>query len=75
MDYTYDMISKELRKFVAAEIERGTSLREIGRKTGIPAGNLSRMLSGDLPPSRSQIDLLGKYLGLRLTRAAKRRKG
>lgn len=61
------MLSDELRKFVAAEIRRGTSLRAIARETGLAASNLSRFLSGERPPSGSQIDALAAYLDLKLT--------
>lgn len=61
------MLSDDLRKLVNAEIRRGTSLREIGRETGIAAGNLSRFLSGERPPSGSQFDALGEYLKLKIT--------
>ena len=62
------MLSDELRKLTAAEIRRGTALREIARKTGISAGNLSKFLSGERPPSGGQFDLLAEYLRLKLVK-------
>jgi transcriptional regulator with XRE-family HTH domain len=66
------MISDELRKYLAAEIKRGTALRQIERDTGLQVSNLSRFLSGERPPSGRMINLLSKRLGLSLTNGKRR---
>lgn len=72
--YGPGMVSDDLRKIAAAEAKK-TGLRQLARETGIAASNLSRFLSGERPPSGRQVDALAARLGLRLVRAARRKKG
>lgn len=59
------MLSDDLRKLAKKEADK-VGLRQLARETGMAASNLSRFLTGERPPSGSQIDTLAKRLKLRL---------
>ena len=48
----------------------GESLGEVGRQTGIDSGRLSRFVRGERGLRMEHLDTLGKYLKLRVVRAA-----
>ena len=63
-------LTDELRAIVAG---CGKTLGEISRDTGIDKTALSRFLSGERGVSCAVMDKWGKYLGLRIVKATKRR--
>lgn len=60
------MFTDDLRTVVNLHIEKGTSLREVARKTGIAPSNLHRFLRGDRRASGAQVDALCEYMGITL---------
>lgn len=59
------LFSERLRRFI---VERGESLAQIGRATGISHAALSRFLRGKRGLSTRTLDRLCEYLGLELRR-------
>ncbi|HUU92562.1 MAG TPA: helix-turn-helix transcriptional regulator [Phycisphaerae bacterium] len=64
-------LSEQLRRFIR---ERGESLAQIGRETGVSHTALSRFLRHERGLSTASLDRLCKYLGVEL-RKVRRRKG
>ena len=56
-------VSEQLRRLIR---ERGESLAEIGRQTGVSHAVLSRFLRGERRLSTKTVDRLAEYLGLEL---------
>jgi len=64
-------VSEQLRWFIG---ERGESLAEIGRQTGVSHTVLSRFVRGERGLTTASLDRLCEYLGVEL-RKVRRRKG
>jgi len=64
-------VSEQLRRLIR---ERGESLAEIGRQTGVSHAVLSRFLRGERRLSTKTVDRLCEYLGVEL-RKVRDRKG
>lgn len=65
-------LTDQLRTIIA---ECGESRYSIAKATGISESRLSKLMSGQTGLTLKALDVLGEYLGLRLTVDARRRKG
>jgi hypothetical protein len=67
-----ESLTDQLRRFL---VESGQSLGEVSRATGLDTSALSRFVRGERGVSMEGLDVLGDYLGLRLVKDRKQRKG
>ncbi len=59
-------ISAEIVERLRAEVAK-TSRAQIAKQTGYEKSTISRLVSGDRPPTAEQINRLAAFWGLRLT--------
>ena len=55
-------ISKQIQQRLA-KVVKAKGVRVVARETGLDPSIVSKIARGDLEPSRTAIDKLGKYLG------------
>ncbi len=67
-----ESLTNQLRRFL---VESGRSLGEVSRATGLDTSALSRFVRGERGVSMQGLDALGDYLGLRVAKSRRQRKG
>ena len=67
-----EALTDQLRRFL---VESGHTLGEVSRATGVDTSALSRFVHRERGVSMEGLDALGDFLGLRVVKGRKHRKG